>query len=48
MMTIIYRLILLMVTGLVVKNIFDEDKIINQIMGAMLIIPLVLRVVMIK
>jgi len=48
MMTIIYRLILLMVTGLVVKSIYDEDKLINQIMGAMVIVPLVLRAAMLK
>ena len=48
MMTIIYRLMLIVVTGLVIKNIYEEDKLINQIMGAMVIIPLVLRAVMVK
>ena len=48
MMTIIYRLMLIMVTGLIVKNIYEEDKFINQVMGAMVIIPLVLRAVMVK
>lgn len=48
MITLVYRLILLLVTGLIVKVMQEEEEIMNQIMGAMVIIPLILRLLMIK
>lgn len=46
--TSIYRLILLIVTVLIIRNMYDEKKIVNHIMGAMVIVPLILRLLMIK
>ena len=48
MITLVYRLILLLVTVLIVKVMQEEKKVMNQIMGAMVIIPLILRLLMIK
>ena len=48
MITIIYRLIVAMVIGLVGWNLFTEKKIVNQLNCAMVLIPLILRVLMIK
>lgn len=47
-MTLIYRIIVLIVLLFVVWNLFDEDKIKNQANAAIVIIPLLLRVLMIK
>ncbi len=47
-MTLIYRIIVLIVLLLVVWNLFDEDKMKNQANAAIVIIPLLLRVLMIK
>ncbi len=48
MITIIYRLILALIIGLVGWNLFTEKKITMQLNCAMVLIPLVLRVLMIK
>lgn len=48
MITIIYRLILALIVGLVGWNLFTEKKITMQLNAAMVLIPLVLRVLMIK
>ena len=48
MITIIYRLIVAMVIGLVGWHLFTEKKIVNQLNCAMVLIPLILRVLMIK
>lgn len=48
MMTIIYRIIVVMVAVLVLWNLFSEKKFINQLNAAMVLIPLVLRALMIK
>lgn len=48
MITIIYRLIVAMVIGLVGWNLFTEKKVVNQLNCAMVLIPLILRVLMIK
>ena len=48
MITIIYRLIVVMVIALVGWNLFTEKKITNQMNCAMVLIPLVLRALMIK
>ncbi len=47
-MTLIYRVIVLIVMLLVVWNLFDENKIKNQANAAIIIIPLLLRILMIK
>ena len=44
MITIIYRLILALIVGLVGWNLFTEKK----LTAAMVLIPLVLRVLMVK
>lgn len=46
--TIFYRAILLMVIAILVINMYDEKKFMNHIMSGMVIIPLVLRLLMIK
>ena len=48
MITIIYRLIVVMVIGLVGWTLFTEKKLTNQMNCAMVLIPLVLRALMIK
>ncbi len=48
MITLIYRLLLVMILFFVVWNLFDEEDIFKQANAAMLIIPLILRILMIK
>lgn len=48
MITIIYRLILALIVVLVGWNLFSEKKIALQLNAAMVLIPLVLRVLMVK
>ena len=46
--TWIYRLIVLYILTLVIWNLIEEEKIRNQVNNSLVIIPLVLRVLMIK
>lgn len=48
MITIIYRLILAFIIAMVGWNLFSEKKITLQLNAAMVLIPLVLRVLMVK
>ena len=48
MITIIYRLIVVFVIGLVGWNLFTEKKLTMQLNCDMVLIPLVLRALMIK
>ena len=48
MITLIYRLILALIIGLVGWNLFTEKKLTMQLNCAMVMIPLVLRVPMVK
>ena len=48
MITIIYRLILALIVGLVGWNLFTEKKLTMQLNAALVLIPLVLRVLMVK
>ena len=48
MITIIYRLILALIVGLVGWNLFTEKKLTMQLNAAMVLIHLVLRVLMVK
>lgn len=48
MITIIYRLIIVMVIAFVGWNLYTEKKTTNQINCALVLIPLVLRALMIK
>ena len=48
MITIIYRLILALIVGLVGWNLFTEKKLTMQLNAAMVLIPLFLRVLMVK
>ena len=47
-MTIVYLIILAFVLGLVVWNLWTEKKLMNQLTAMMVIIPLVLRLLLIK
>ncbi len=47
-MTIVYLVILAFVLGLVVWNLWTEEKTVNQITAMMVIVPLVLRLLLIK
>lgn len=47
-MTIIYRILVALVLILTVWNLFDEEDIMKQANNALVIIPLLLRVLMIK
>ncbi len=47
-MTIVYLVILALVLGLVVWNMITEEKLVNQVTAFMVIIPLVLRLLLIK
>lgn len=48
MITLIYRGILALIIIFTVWNLFTEEKILNQANAALVIIPLVLRLLMIK
>lgn len=48
MITIIYRLIVALVIGLVGWNLFTEEKLTMQLNCALVLIPMVLRLLMIK
>lgn len=48
MITLIYRLIVLIVLIFTVWNLYKEEDLKNQAMTAMVIVPLVLRALMIK
>ena len=48
MITIIYRLIVVMVIALIGWNLFTEKKLTVQMNAAMVLIPMVLRTLMIK
>lgn len=47
-MTIVYLIILAFVLGLVIWNLWTEKKLVNQLTAMMVIIPLVLRLLLIK
>ena len=47
-MVIVYRLIVLFILGLTVWSVLDEDDGYFQMTAAMLVVPLLLRVLMIK
>ncbi|NLC33314.1 MAG: hypothetical protein GX781_08455 [Clostridiales bacterium] len=47
-MTIVYLIILAFVLGLVIWNLWTEKKLVNQLTAVMVIIPLVLRLLLIK
>ena len=48
MITMIYRLIIVMVVGLIGWNLFTEKKLTMQMNAAMVLIPMVMRALMIK
>jgi len=48
MITIVYQLIILFFLILVVRDMFKEENIWNQLTGSIVIIPFVLRLLMIK
>ncbi len=48
MITIIYRLLVVMVVALIGWNLFTEKKLTMQMNAAMVLIPMVLRALMIK
>lgn len=47
-MTVLYLVILGAVLALVIWNLFTEKRLLNQINAAMIIVPLLLRLLMIK
>ena len=47
-MTIVYLVILTLVLALVIWNLLTEKKLVNQLTALMVIVPLVLRLLMIK
>lgn len=47
-MTIVYLVILALVLALVIWNLLTEKKLVNQLTALMVIVPLVLRLLMIK
>lgn len=48
MLIIVYRLMILFFTILVIREIFKEKNIWNQLTGSIVIIPFILRLFMIK
>lgn len=48
MITLIYRGLLLLILVLTVWNLYDEENIFNQANAAIVVIPLLLRILMIK
>jgi hypothetical protein len=47
-MTVIYQIITTAIIGLVVWNLFREKRLVEQMAAALVLIPLILRVLMIK
>lgn len=47
-MTLIYRILLAIVLIFTIWNLFDEEDIMKQANNALVIVPLLLRVLMIK
>lgn len=48
MLTLIYRLMILLITILIIRDMFKEEDHWNQLTGAIVIIPFILRMLMIK
>ncbi len=48
MLIIVYRLIILFFTILVIREMFKEENVWNQLTGSFVIIPFILRLLMIK
>lgn len=48
MLTLIYRLMILFITILIIRDMFKEEDSWNQVTGAIVIIPFILRMLMIK
>lgn len=48
MITLIYRLIIVGVIGLIGWNLYTEEKLTMQMNAAMVLIPMVMRALMIK
>lgn len=48
MITLIYRGLIALVLGLTVWNLFTEEKVLEQANAALVVIPLLLRLLMIK
>lgn len=48
MITLVYRGIILLILVLTIINLFREEKFLNQANAALVLIPLVLRLLMIK
>ena len=47
-LTPIYLIILAIITVAVIQNILKEEKLLSQIVGGLILIPLVLRLLLIK
>ena len=47
-LTPIYLVVLATITVAVIRNILEEEKLSSQIVGALVLIPLVLRLLLIK
>jgi hypothetical protein len=48
MLTFIYRLIIVFITILVIRDMFKEDDAWNQLTSSIVIVPFILRLLMIK
>lgn len=48
MITLIYRIIVGLVLALVVVNLFEKERIRDQANAALILLPLILRILMIK
>ncbi|EFW37094.1 hypothetical protein HMPREF9554_02402 [Treponema phagedenis F0421] len=48
MITLLYRCLILIVLALTTWNLFSEKKILRQVNAALVLIPLLLRLLMIK
>jgi len=48
MLTLIYRLIIVFITILVIRDMFKEEDVWNQLTSSIVIIPFILRLLMIK
>lgn len=48
MITLVYRFMILFITILVIRDMFKEDNIWNQLTGSIVIVPFILRLLMIK
>lgn len=48
MLTLLYRLILLLIIAIIIRTVLEEEGVGQQLTGAIVLVPLILRFLMVK